>query len=250
MIQFLINKIIKCILISLIWITIPIGIIYIPKISSELINLENQLQPYNVSVKGYYRNDGTYISSHKRRLPGSLNQDKPIKSKINKNKLLSKIIFLSIIISLGFFIWKIRRYIFCLRNEYETYLLNHIFLEFQNNLISELKYTYSKMLKEKVEYRWTFEKGNIKCKQCLEFIQKREFYLIKGFENICQNCLEKGNFNTISGFLYYINKFKKEYNQIESKFFEINLNKFPNYRLTMESFHNHLHYKIYSTTGK
>ncbi len=36
-----------------------------------------KLTPYSVSVRGYYRSDGTYVSPHNRRPPGSVEKDAP-----------------------------------------------------------------------------------------------------------------------------------------------------------------------------
>jgi len=38
---------------------------------------ENNLSPYSVNVRGYYRSDGTYVSPHSRRPPGSVKKDQP-----------------------------------------------------------------------------------------------------------------------------------------------------------------------------
>ena len=38
------------------------------------------LTPYSVSVRGYYRSDGTYVSPHSRRPPGSVAHDAPYES--------------------------------------------------------------------------------------------------------------------------------------------------------------------------
>ena len=37
----------------------------------------SELTPHSVSVRGYYRSDGTYVNSYNRRPPGSVKHDKP-----------------------------------------------------------------------------------------------------------------------------------------------------------------------------
>ena len=37
----------------------------------------NKLTSYSISVRGYYRSDGTYVSPHNRRPPGSVKKDAP-----------------------------------------------------------------------------------------------------------------------------------------------------------------------------
>lgn len=223
------------------------GVIFIPRFSQKIVYLENQLTPYSVSVNGYHRKDGTYANSYNRRPPGSLDRDIRIQSDIQKNKNTRTIVILSIITSLGFFGWRSKRYFFRLRNEYETYLFKLILLEFEPQLISELKFTYSKILKGKLYYRWSFDDRNIKCSRCSEFIPLRGFMLTYRRQEICQKCLEKRSFDSISEVLYWMNKFRKEFHEIESKFLKVNITMFPNYQLDIDKFENHLHDEISRT---
>lgn len=242
--RFLTQIILRNIFISCIWITFPLGIILTPSLTKKTVELKSQLTPYSVPVQGYFRNNNSYVNSHSRRPPGSVDHDKPIKSKIEKYRFFNQTIFLSILISIGVFVSKIWKYIFNFQNEYQIFLFNQIFLKIKNDLISELSFTYSKMLKVKLDYKWTYEKTNINCNRCSEPISQGEFYLDFSFQRLCQSCFEKRSIDSISEILYYMNKFKREYNEINFKIIEIKNSDFPNTKFGLDTIDKYLLKKL------
>jgi len=82
--QYLINKkqlFSKVIRKSYIWILIPIAFFGGFKSCSLYVEAGENLTPYSISVSGYYRQDGSYTKSYKRRPPGSVKRDAPWKRK-------------------------------------------------------------------------------------------------------------------------------------------------------------------------
>ena len=71
----------KNILKTYIWIILPLCFIGGYHSCSNYIDAGSHLTPYSVSVRGYYRNDGTYVRSHYRRPPGSVAHDRPYERK-------------------------------------------------------------------------------------------------------------------------------------------------------------------------
>jgi hypothetical protein len=80
--KFQILKIcIKKIFKSFIWLILPLSIYGDIQSCSSFKEAGEHLTPYSVSVRGYYRRNGTYVSSYNRRPPGSVSHDAPYKEK-------------------------------------------------------------------------------------------------------------------------------------------------------------------------
>ena len=62
---------------SFVWLVMPICIFGNIKSCSSYIDAGHHLTPYSVSVRGYYRRDGTYVNPYKRRPPGGVRHDIP-----------------------------------------------------------------------------------------------------------------------------------------------------------------------------
>lgn len=71
----------RAIIKSYLWLSILLFLVIAPIGVFLYIEAGEHLSPYSVSVKGYYRSDGTYVSGHKRRKSGSVERDKPYESK-------------------------------------------------------------------------------------------------------------------------------------------------------------------------
>ncbi|MCK4338827.1 MAG: hypothetical protein KAW87_02410 [Candidatus Cloacimonetes bacterium] len=69
--------------VSKIHILLPISIIIFIISLHFYTEAGKHLTPYSVHVRGYYRRDGTYVSSHYRRPPGSVAHDAPYESTRN-----------------------------------------------------------------------------------------------------------------------------------------------------------------------
>jgi hypothetical protein len=81
MTKFLSKRLIRIFFYSFIWITVPATVLLIPDMYEKRVEAGKHLTPYSVSVRGYYRKDGTYVRPHSRRPPGSVAHDAPYKSK-------------------------------------------------------------------------------------------------------------------------------------------------------------------------
>lgn len=80
---FLLKRLIRIFFYSLIWLTVPAAIIFIPDMYEERVRAGEFLTPYSVNVRGYYRKDGSYVRPHSRRPPGSVAHDAPYEAKRN-----------------------------------------------------------------------------------------------------------------------------------------------------------------------
>lgn len=65
---------------SKVYIILPICVVICLASLYFYIEAGQHLTPYSVHVRGYYRSDGTYVSSYQRRPPGGVAHDKPYKS--------------------------------------------------------------------------------------------------------------------------------------------------------------------------
>ena len=72
---------IKYFLKSFIWLVLPLCIFGNIQSCSSYKEAGKHLTPYSVSVRGYYRSDGTYVRPHNRRPPGSVIHDAPYERK-------------------------------------------------------------------------------------------------------------------------------------------------------------------------
>ncbi len=65
---------------SFVWLILPFCILGNIKSCSTYIEAGKHLTPSSVSVRGYYRRDGTYIHPYNRRPPGGARHDVPYES--------------------------------------------------------------------------------------------------------------------------------------------------------------------------
>lgn len=73
---------------SFVWLILPLCIFGNIQSCSKYNEAGTHLSAYSVNVKGYYRKDGTYINSYKRRRPGGVKHDAPYESQRKKMGLL------------------------------------------------------------------------------------------------------------------------------------------------------------------
>lgn len=216
----------KNFIISFVWVTFPILLVFIPKINSEISNNKSLLTPYSVSVNGYTRSDGVVISSYSRRPPGSVKRDKPIEDLIDKLEFTKKILYFLFIVSVIIFIYL---------TDWE---IKHIGKEFQEyvhfKILKKMKYNFHSLtLKPKnIIYRknsgsnHSFRCDYIFCENATGFT---EFYYLElsegGRKKICVDCMKKQDpkFHNELLFIYrfYSNRhfFKKKYMEVSNKFF-------------------------------
>lgn len=100
---------------------------------SILIYIEagQHLTPYSVSVRGYYRSDGTYVRPHSRRPPGGAIHDVPYESK----RFLCMIF---ILVGLGLFCYAVYSFRKLNKNELLWIIKNEIRNEIEENIDSKL----------------------------------------------------------------------------------------------------------------
>ena len=79
--KYLFKRIARIFFFSFIWLFLPLSTILIPVAHESYVEAGTHLTPYSVSVRGYYRKDGTYVRPHSRRPPGSVAHDAPYQAK-------------------------------------------------------------------------------------------------------------------------------------------------------------------------
>jgi len=204
-----------------VWLIVPICIFGNFKSCKNYIEDGEYLTPYSISVNGYYRNDGTYINSYKRRPPGGVKHDAPYE----KERFYSSILFL--VFTAGNLI---SLYIFYIRGCSELDEIKNLEIkrrEIQKeNIISEyLKYLDFDFSVLKIKPHNLTTNNKSKCKFCRKTNYKKEFYIyFKAISNIHYVCYKCLNENKIVG------KFQK------SSDFKLEKDYIKNYKLTLEKF--------------
>src|SRR6185437_11964877 len=85
---------------------LPICILGNIKSCSSYIEAGKYFTPYSVSVRGYYRRDGTYINPYNRRPPGGARHDVPYENTRTKMALLFFVCLIGDMISIAVFVNK------------------------------------------------------------------------------------------------------------------------------------------------
>jgi hypothetical protein len=99
--RFLLKKLLFIYLVTGSWLFTPIYFVAHPKLEITYINLSEMLTPNSVTVRGYNRSDGSYVSSYTRRPPGAVYKDKPIEKEMSKVSSLEKFYRISLCARLG-----------------------------------------------------------------------------------------------------------------------------------------------------
>jgi hypothetical protein len=204
-----------------VWLIIPICIFGNFKSCENYIENGEHLTSYSISVNGYYRKDGTYVSSYKRRPSGGIKHDAPYK----KERFYSSILFL--VFTGGNLI---SFYIFYIRGCSELGEIKNLERKKRKirkeNIITEylklLDFDFSE-LKIKPDNLTSNIKS--KCKFCGKKNYKKEFYVyfkaITNIHYVCYKCLNEK---------LIIGKFQK------SSDFELEKNYIENYKFSLEKF--------------
>lgn len=81
LIKYTIKEISKALIKTWVWILLPLTIFLFSITYNSYKEAGENLTPYSVSVRGYYRRDGTYIHPYHRRPSGSVRHDRPYENK-------------------------------------------------------------------------------------------------------------------------------------------------------------------------
>jgi len=177
---------------SLVWLILPICILGNIKSCSTYIEAGEHLTPYSVSVRGYYRRDGTYINPYKRRPPGGAAHDVPYENTRTYMALLFFVCLIGDTISIVFFVnmgtSKIKR-------------LQEINKEIQKKKIEEERKLLLEKILEKIDFKISphptipqnLKKGiSSKCKFCKKHISTEDFcisfFAVSSLHCVCMDC--------------------------------------------------------------
>jgi hypothetical protein len=183
---------------SLIWIILPLCIYGSISSCSSYIEAGTHLTPYSVSVRGYYRNDGTYVRAYSRRPPGSVSHDAPYE---DKSSLMGFLFALCIVVGTGNIVY------FYTRTEVEIKSFEQSIRNAENKKKAEEKESQKKQILKKLNLHFIYYDiwpqylfvGNslIRCKICHRNLNRNEFYIaykaIKYLNYACIPCTLKNN---------------------------------------------------------
>jgi len=238
---------------SKVYIILPICVVIILVSLYFYIEAGQHLTPYSVHVRGYYRSDGTYVSSYQRRPPGGVTHDKPYKS---TRSLCTIVFILSVCVGgSSIYLFVKDKNVEIIENfRKEIYLKVKEELNFQINLPDKPKNLINRRISKYPNIYKTY-----RCLICKRPIEYGEFHYSdlkhKNPNKVCLDCISSflpnqqfQRFNKyLCGFYEERNKFYKifnekykkytksdieNYNEVDICFFEIakiyHLNKFSN----------------------
>jgi hypothetical protein len=193
---------------SFVWLVLPFCIWSSIKSCEGYLSANSKLTPYSVTVKGYYRSDGTRVESYKRRPPGSVAHDKPYeRAKVwNVIQLLFSVVIG--ILSFIFFLLDARSRINSELNKIAEALKNQLERDLSiliDETVFKLRFDFSKITEQPENiFSGTLDsvkghsgKGAYKCscKYCGTYFQYLEFYTLYKAQMwihfVCIDCLKK-----------------------------------------------------------
>lgn len=210
---------------SFIWLILPLCILGNIKSCSSYNEAGKHLTPYSVSVSGYYRSDGVYVSSYNRRPPGSVKHDEPYESK----RTYMSVLFIVCLIggggsilayaSMSFSeIERQRKIIEDIENkkreEDRQFLIN--------DTLKIIDYDFSEL---SVVPKYLKKGKSLKCKFCKRGISMNDFYVsfiaVSNKHYVCMNCVSnRVSIGRNESRSKYINEIKycDSYNKMLSEF--------------------------------
>ena len=229
--KFLLKKLIFIFLITGSWFITPIYFIALPKLENSYSDLSNKLTPNSVRVSGYYRRDGSYVSSYSRRPPGTVNKDKPIEKELSKVSTLLVIINIAFYGSYSFLLIAVFKVILTSKEKYHEFLFDQVIKQITIDF-SFLKNKPSNLINRKISRHNSFSKNYI-CVRCGKSIGCNEFNWsnlakIKP-KKICFECMINDNTNRFTEEIKFVNEYVKIINQFVADFeiicFDLDSNK-------------------------
>lgn len=218
------------------WLFLPLFILGNVQSCKSYIEAGGRLTPYSVSVEGYTRSDGTYVSSHSRRPSGSVAHDAPYE---RKRIFMGFLFFVCLVGGGGSIIFyskmslaEIKEYRRKLKEE--EYIKNEAEkLKLVNEIIHLISFDFTPLINKP----FLLKSGNSpKCKFCKKRISKEDFYItFKAMNNthfVCMNCMivknSFGRYQPSSSYLreiYYVYDYMKLFSEFRTKFINQNLPK-------------------------
>jgi hypothetical protein len=153
------------------------------------------LTPYSVSVRGYYRSDGTYVGPHSRRPPGSVEHDAPYERKRMYMGILFFVCLVggatSIAIYAKLSISEIEEHRETLR-QIENKKREKQKQHYISNILTAIDYNFSELTNIPINLK----KGkSTKCKFCKKYISTDDFYVsfvaVSNRHFVCMNCVQR-----------------------------------------------------------
>lgn len=186
------NNILK----SYLWLIFPIALFGSISSCESYIEAGTYLTEASVSVRGYYRKDGTYVKPYNRRPPGGAIHDKPYES---RRTLMGFLFFVSVAGGLGsifFYVGMSKDEANNLIREYEKEQ-ERIRIEIKKEevikILSSIHFDFLSLCK--VPYGLTLGGVLANCKFCYSNLYKKDYYIsynaIKYTHYICSDCLTK-----------------------------------------------------------
>jgi hypothetical protein len=151
-----------------------------------------KLTPFSVSVSGYYRQDGRYISPHSRRPPGSVKHDEPYIRK--SDRLFSGMTALAILslCSIGGLVIFSTQEIKNRKKNFLDFIENEVICKLSldfSNLVNKPRHLINRLISR----HQTLKRYN--CKNCLREIKINEFHFssmaTRNPWKICIDCMRK-----------------------------------------------------------
>ena len=228
--QIWVRNIIK----SYIWLILPLTLLGSVFSCSAYIEAGSHLTAASVSVRGYYRNDGTYVHPYNRRPPGGAIHDRPYES----TRTLMGFLFILSVAGSGIVIFI---YVTMSKDEISEILRAYekeqerIRLEKRREQVSKIlkRMQFDFSILNKVPVGLQLGGTTKSCKFCNTYLQYKDFYIafksIKLTHYVCVECLKKrdsiGRGQPRSKYLSalsYINKFEKYFEKFYNSFYNEN----------------------------
>jgi hypothetical protein len=194
---------------SIIWITLPLFIICAPKVESEIVYNQSFLTSYSVSVSGYTRADGTYVSGYNRRPPGSVSHDLPYQNAIRTLRFFNSLLYLSLFFSSIFLLVSGFKSYKLFKSDFENYIHNQV-LEKLNFNFNELLNKPFHLINRRIS-RYS-SRSTYKCVICSKSIEHNQFHYSdlseRSPKKTCLTCMNT-RWVRFKDELYYVGKFER-----------------------------------------
>lgn len=241
---YLSKRIVIICIFSLVWLVPLVFYFFIPEINNDIEFNESRLTPKSVSVRGYTRDDGTYVNSYNRRPPGSVIRDKPIEREISRLKTTRNITyilsFISIIGFLYFIIFEISIFNKKINDKIHLEILSKIEFDF-NELLNKPSHLVNRKISR-------FQhSGYYSCFTCKNTINSNDFYYsnlsVRKTTRICLKCMVKSEFK-FTDEIFYVNKFKKNMEFFLNQYYQLGKTNYDGYEINSDLVEEFFYQKV------
>lgn len=244
MIHFIIKRLTRIFIISLLWLTIPTSYLLLPALQEVTNETKSKLSPSSVSVRGYYRRDGTYVESHSRRRPGGVDHDKPYVEKLFLLFIVKSIIVLSSLASIRWFILTSYKEIKDVKTKYQTFVEDYILSRMDNDF-SDLIDKPNHLINRLISRYSTSKVYN--CSTCNRIIKHEEFHYSslhrRSPYKICINCMAKRS-KLFAVELSYVWYFEERLIDYLDRFEKLHSYHFPKHKIDINNIEKHFYDSI------